>query len=230
MESYPTSDTYSGARAVLATKHAKEAVIADPFRQLLRLSIVVPDSIDTDFVGTHTGEVRRSKDLVEAARLKARRGMEAMGLRYGLASEGEFSPDPEHGGRGRSHEVLLFIDDEREVELVEEIELDASNYAVWVSDSLSSIEGELQHVGFPEQALTVKPRQGDLRTLVFKGIRHRRVLDLAIQYCCEFSEDGKAVVETDMRAHQNPARMATLAKLAERLATRLAAGQKIPES
>ena len=56
---------------------------------------------------------------------------------------------------------------------------------------------------------------------VAKGVREPGALTEAIAEAAGLSEDGKALVGTDMRAHMNPTRMATLGRLAEQLAERL---------
>jgi hypothetical protein len=56
---------------------------------------------------------------------------------------------------------------------------------------------------------------------VAKGIREPKALQVAIATAAGLSADGKALVETDMRAHMNPTRMAALGRLAEQLAGRL---------
>jgi hypothetical protein len=98
-----------------------------------------------------------------------------------------------------------------------------SNFRQWVVGSFAEIAPDLGAVGLPEYRLTVRPSQGDLTDLVFKGIGHRRVLEMAIEMATSYSTDACAVVEVDMRAHQNPARMKIISQLAERLAQRVAA-------
>jgi hypothetical protein len=52
-------------------------------------------------------------------------------------------------------------------------------------------------------------------------VSSRDDLDAAIDAYAALSADGKALVQTDMRAHMNPTRMEAIAVLAGRLAERL---------
>ncbi|HMA46735.1 MAG TPA: DUF6671 family protein, partial [Frankiaceae bacterium] len=56
---------------------------------------------------------------------------------------------------------------------------------------------------------------------VEKGIRDRGALARAVGRAVHSSAGGQAVVETDLRAHQNPTRMEVIAEVARRLARRL---------
>jgi len=210
---------YAGSRVALATMHGKENAVAQPFRTHLQMQVVVPEFLDTDCFGSLTGEINRVGSLVETARRKALQGMEATGLPIGMASEGEFLCT-DRGVVG--HEVLVFIDKNRGLELVEEQHAVPTNYRVWTITSFSELDADLQAVGFPAHRLTVRPNTGELRGLIFKGVSNRRVLEMAIETARAHSEDGRARVETDMRAHQNPTRMKGISSLADRLAVRIA--------
>ena len=50
---------YCGRVAVLTTKHGKERAVGRPLRAALGLIVAVPEEIDTDLLGTFTGEVER---------------------------------------------------------------------------------------------------------------------------------------------------------------------------
>ncbi|MBI1290879.1 hypothetical protein GC173_06490 [bacterium] len=221
MNSHTLSDLYAGSRAVLATMHGKESVICQPFRSHLRLHVVVPEYMNTDRFGTFTAEVPRGGDLIETARRKALEGMATTGLTIGLASEGECVA--RSGGGYEGHEVLLFIDADRKVELMEERRGAPTSYGSWVLTAADLATADFDAAGFPSHRLTVRPNRGDLSALVFKGIGNERLLEMAVEMACENSDDGRAFVESDMRAHRNPTRMRVISELAERLALRIAA-------
>jgi len=83
-----TSNFYHGRRAVLATMHGKEAVISPAFRKRLGLRVETPKGLDTDALGTFTGEIARIGTIRETSIAKARLGMTTMGISIGIASEG----------------------------------------------------------------------------------------------------------------------------------------------
>ncbi|MBU3646369.1 MAG: hypothetical protein FGM49_06150, partial [Candidatus Nanopelagicaceae bacterium] len=74
---------YRGTTAAIATKHLKEQIIAPIFVEL-GVSLEVA-AVDTDLLGTFTGEIEREGTPKEVAIRKARLGMAATGLAYGLA-------------------------------------------------------------------------------------------------------------------------------------------------
>ena len=203
---------YRGHIAALATQHGKERAIAAPLAATTGIAVTVPDGIDTDALGTFTGEVPRRSSMREAARRKARLGMEATGLPRGIASEGSFGPHPFMPFLAMGRELLVFIDDTRGIEVVEEAVSEATNFACLDLAPGADLAGFLARVGFPHHALVLRDGQE-----ITKGIAAPAELDRLLA-CCS----STARLETDMRAHLNPTRMAEIGKLATALATRLA--------
>ncbi|MFN2288745.1 MAG: DUF6671 family protein, partial [Chromatocurvus sp.] len=104
---------YTGRRIALATMHRKEVVIAPPMKRVLGAELVVPAGLDTDALGTFSGEIPRQGTMGDVAVAKARMGMVAAGLGIGLASEGSFGPHPEIPVVAVGRELLVLVDDER---------------------------------------------------------------------------------------------------------------------
>lgn len=203
---------YDGRRAALATRHGKEQVIAPAFAAVTGLAVTVPAGIDTDALGTFTGETPRAGSMLQAARAKARLGMAASGLPIGLASEGSFGPHPVLPFLAMGRELLIVIDDERGIEVVEEAASERTNFAALEIAPGADVEGFLARAGFPGHALVLR---SDERLV--KGIATRDELGGLLSRCT-----GPLRLETDMRAHVNPTRMAGIGRLALRLAQRLA--------
>ena len=55
----------AGRAIALASRHGKERAIAPVLKERLDLSIIVPEHLDTDALGTFTGEVDRPGDMTE---------------------------------------------------------------------------------------------------------------------------------------------------------------------
>ena len=204
--------TYQGLTAALATQHGKERAIAPAFAAMTGLAITVPADIDTDALGTFTGETPRPASMRDTARRKARIGMKASGQAIGIASEGSFGPHPFVPLLPAGVEMIVFIDDVRGIEVVEEAICETTNFAALDVARGADVDGFLARVGFPEHAVVL--RNG---ARITKGIDTRQRLEELLTDC----GDG-ARIETDMRAHVNPTRMAEIGKLAERLARRMA--------
>ena len=213
---------YQGRQVVLATKHQKEQVLGPPLQSAVGLSLCLPDNLDTDLLGTFTGEVERVGSPRETAIQKARWGMAVMDMSLGLASEGSFGPDPQILFVPTSHELLAFVDDERGITVIEQIIDPETNYDHVAAHDLTTLEKFLTRVQFPSHGLIVRPNSGLQPGLLFKGITDTASLQDAVKTCSSSSEDGLAHVETDMRAHMNPTRRKVLKKVAQMLGQRLA--------
>jgi hypothetical protein len=214
---------YQGRLAALATKHEKEHVIAPPLRELVGMEVCVPPGLDTDSLGTFTGEVERTGTPREVALRKARMGMIAAGLPLGLANEGSFGPHPVFPFIASDHELLLFVDAEMGIQVIEQLRSEQTNFASCAARSLNDLESFLPRARFPSHGLIVRPNSGLKPGLLFKGITTLPALEEAITKCAKASKDKQAHVETDMRAHMNPSRALVIAQLAQRLGHRLAA-------
>lgn len=203
---------YRGRRIVLATRHGKEKAIAPAFADALKVELAVPADLDTDRLGTFTGDVQRAGTMREAALAKARMGMEASGLSVAIASEGSFGPHPAIPFLAAGHELLVFVDEERGLQIFEEHISERTNFqALEMTRGEADIGAFLARVGFPDHALVVRSGQQ-----LVKGVRSPAHLGQLLK------AGGPVRIETDMRAHMNPTRMAEIARVAERLARRIA--------
>ncbi|WP_053959376.1 DUF6671 family protein [Sulfobacillus thermosulfidooxidans] len=214
---------YRGQKVALATKHEKEQVVGPPLRETVGLEVCVPPYLDTDVLGTFSGEIPRNGTPQEVVIRKARMGMAALDLPLGLASEGSFGPHPQLLFVPGHHELLAFVDDQLGIEITEQIISTETNYAHIEARSLDDVGDFLKRAQFPSHGLIVRPNSGFSSGLLFKGIINSDDLKKAIEQCAAVSEDHLAHVETDMRAHMNPSRQRVLYELAMKLGHRLAA-------
>eukprot|EP00873_Tetraselmis_striata_P031486 jgi/Tetstr1/451750/TSEL_038786.t1 len=204
--------------------HGKEEAIAPVLRDRLGLIVSSAPDIDTDALGTFTGEIPRAGTIREAAIAKARLGMKATGLPIGLASEGSYGPHSQIPFVPGGVELMVLVDDMRGIVVSEHLIEDAPVFGhgyVVAGDDVTPI---LDRLGFPAHALIVKPAESEGGAgNIHKGLRDRTALELAVMSAKAQSDDGRALIQTDMRAHMNPTRMATLGRLASALAERLSA-------
>ncbi|SBO44267.1 DUF6671 family protein [Cyanobium sp. NIES-981] len=219
---------YAGRRVCLTTLHGKEKVLARPFFHGLGAQLQVC-GCDTDQLGTFSGEIERADDPITTCRRKAELGLAATGLPLGLASEGSFGPHPVVPLLPVGQEVLVFLDRERQLTLVEQrLELRTTFASRVVAPS--DLQGPevlrwLHQVQFPSHALIARPhapgQPGNPSGLCIKAIRTEPALEAAIARCAALSADGRVRLETDMRAHCNPTRMASIRSLGFQLVRRL---------
>jgi hypothetical protein len=210
---------YKDRIVALLTQHGKERVIAPVLEAALGCEVVRVTGYDTDRLGTFTREIPRAGTQLEAARKKARIGMELSGMRLGVASEGAFGPDPMVGLMPWDLELIVFIDDEIGLELVGTAQGQAVFGHRLVAD-WGSAESFARQSGFPEHFLVIRPEsENDPR--IRKGISSWEELEEVFGWALEQSGNGMVCLETDVRAHANPTRMRMIAQAAEDLAQKL---------
>lgn len=201
---------YRGSTAAIATKHHKEQILAPIFAGL-GVSLQLAE-VDTDLLGTFTGEVEREGTPKEVAIRKARLGMQATGLPYGLASEGSIGPDPIVPFLSSDIECLAWVDDRLGLEIVEfyrsmEIKAVSTTLA-----QLGDLDEFLSKADFPNHGLIVRSKEQ-----IFKGITDCGQLKDIINQL-----SGDVIIENDLRAHFSPSRQNNIAAVAKQLAGRLA--------
>jgi hypothetical protein len=150
---------YAGRSAAIATMHGKDRALRLPLRLGLGLEVVAAN-VDTDALGTFSGEVPRDGSPLEVARRKARLGLDAARLPLGLATEGSFGPHPHVAWVPLHHELLLFVDLERGLEVVEALADTDTNHAQVELAHPRELEGFLATARFPSHALIVYPAGG----------------------------------------------------------------------
>jgi hypothetical protein len=199
----------------LLTLHGKGPCMA-PIARELGCELVVVDDFDTDSLGTFTGEVGRAGTQLQAAQRKAELAAQRAGCRYGLGSEGSFGPDPYLGLSAWGTEVVAWHD-AQEARFVHAVAQGPD--VVYAQAEVRSLDEALDFARrhqFPSHGLVIgRPGEAvfskDVADLT--AFEHRVRAGLA---------QGSVWLETDMRAHRNPTRMAMIARAADALAARLA--------
>jgi hypothetical protein len=212
-------DAYVGQRVALLTQHGKEKVLAPALELALGCRVELVTGYDTDQLGTFSRDIPRTGTQLEAARQKARIGMQISGLPLGLASEGSFSPDPFAGMFPWNVELLIFIDDILAIEVVGVAQGNAKS-AHLLTASWAEAESFAHQTGFPEHQLVLRPdSEADPR--IRKGIASWATLEAAFAWAREQSVSERAFLETDVRAHANPTRMKNIGLAAADLVKKL---------
>lgn len=211
---------YAGRRATLATRHDKLVLVAPAFRSLVGLEVVAVD-VDTDQLGTFSGERERHGTQRETAIAKARLGMHPAGTSLGLATEGSFGPLDGNPFANACLEFVVLVDDERGI-VIGEAEVDYDVPSIRIDVRNGEVDAiPLAAAGFPEHGLIVRPAEGYVS--LTKGIHDMESLGVALVRAAAASPSGTVRVESDLRAHHSPSRRVVIARAAERLARRVAA-------
>lgn len=216
-----------GLPVLIATMHGKEAVLG-PQLAGLGFQVLLPLDYDTDLLGTFSGDVRRPGTAIEAALEKARRACIATGVPRAISSEGSYRPCQKQFPGARNAEILAFVDLENGQEVVEVMTDLPTTFVkgrVPADFSAPEVQALLSAMGWPNARAMVVPEDPGhgvvMPEWVFKGLADAPSLIEAMRVCAAHSTDGRVHLESDLRAHMNPSRMASVARVGERLAQRL---------
>lgn len=210
---------YAGRVAVLSTKHHKLPLIGPPLERSVGLRVDTV-GVDTDVLGTFTGDIPRLGPALDTAIAKARLGMGAAGQALGIASEGSIGPDPALPFVIADRELVVLVDDDAGIVVWEShTSWDIVTATTTVGPG-EKLEQFLTRAGFPAHQLIVRPNSGGTGP-IHKGILSLETLTTAVIECAAVATDGLARVETDLRAHACPSRRTIIVGAAERLASRL---------
>ncbi len=210
---------YAGQRIALLTQHGKEAILAPVLDAALGCRVTRVEGFDTDTLGSFTRDIPRAGSQIEAARAKARIGMEISGLPLGLASEGAFGADPFLGTLPWNSELLLFVDDLRGIEVTGWAQ-QATRFAHTLTGNWQATRRFAAAAGFPEHHLVVRPAQQD-DARIEKGIADWATLAAAFSRAQAAADNGLVFLEHDARAHAHPTRREAIRLAAENLRDKL---------
>lgn len=214
------SHPYFGQCAILTSKHEKVALIRPQFLEAINLEVrELP--LDTDLLGTFSGEIERTASPLETAIKKARLGMQASGIPLGLASEGSIGADPAMPLLTSDFELVVLVDDERDLiisETFRSFDIFAGRREFRSGDDISEF---LSLVDFPNHHLIVLT-EGAKGLTYIKGISNLTKLKDSIEELLAVSPTGSVVIESDFRANHSPSRQENIRQAATKLAARIA--------
>jgi len=209
---------FAGRKLVIATKHQKEKVIAPFFEKAFDVNCFVPDNFDTDLLGTFTGDIERKDDPITTLRNKCLQAMELSNSDLGIASEGSFGSHPAIPYVRADDELLIFIDQQNDLEIIErELSTDTNFNGSEVRTEKELIDFATE-AKFPSHALIIQKASDDTSGMI-KGVTDWNLLRETFQTF--YKKFGQAYVLTDMRALYNPTRMQVIKKAAEKLVKKI---------
>ena len=209
---------FEGRYLVIATKHNKEKVIAPILERELGVKCFVPVNLDTDALGTFTGEVERKDDPITTARKKCLLAMELENCDMAIASEGSFGLHPSIFFAYADDEFLLFIDKKNNLEIiVRELSLE-TNFNGSVITNKKELDEFAEKIKFPSHGLIIRKADTDFSEIE-KGITNKNKLIETYNHFAKLY--GSVYVETDMRAMYNPTRMTVIETATVKLANKI---------
>ncbi len=211
-------DFYREIKVVIATKHKKEEVIAPILEKELGVICVTPIGLDTDKLGTFSGEVEREDDPISTLRKKCMMAIEVSGIGVAVANEGSFGGHPTVFFAQADDELVMLIDKENGIEIIErELSLDTNFNGAEINSKHELIDFA-NRIGFPSHGIILKKAKDNYSDIIKEN---SSIDELIENYNFIKNADNLAYAETDMRAMYNPTRMKVIAKATERLVIKI---------
>ncbi len=209
---------FEGRTLIIASMHRKEEVLKPILEQGLVITAQVAEGLNTDLLGTFSGEVARQADPLTTARKKCELALDLSGCDLALASEGSFGPHPAAFFLPANEEWLLLMDRKNNLEIhARHLSLE-TNFSGQEFYSIEELEAFASKVGFPSHGLILRKSKEELDGML-KGITDPSQLRMAALQLLE--TQGSAYIETDMRAMFNPSRMKVIQETAQLLLQKL---------
>lgn len=208
---------FEGRTAYLVSMHGKEQVIAPVLENDLGLKIKVLSDVNTDELGTFSGEIERPDSQLNTLKLKAQKAFENPVVELVIASEGAFGPHPSAFFITANCEMVYLYDKQNNLECVGEYVSTETNYAKSDFQSVVEAVSVAEKAGFPSHAMIVSYMDNEQKQFI-KGITE---IDELKKACEKALQNQEAIIETDMRAHLNPTRMLAIKQATIRLADKL---------
>ncbi len=211
---------YQHQQFVIATKHYKSIALAPVFSKRLAAKMI-EFHVDTDQLGTFSGELERTLTPLQAARQKCLWALEKTDTDLAIGSEGSFGPHPDMPYINANHEILYLMDRKNNIELhVSSISTDIHYFSEIVS-SLDELYQFAEQTRFPTFGLMMCPYPKQPSQKFFKGITSFAKLKSHFEQAMALSPTQQVWVESELRAHLNPKRMKHIEQLAHQLVDRL---------
>ena len=209
---------FAHRQLIIATMHGKESVIAPVLESALAVRCMTSSLFETDRFGAFSGEINRSMDALETARMKCYAAMDMTGCDLAVANEGSFGPHPIYFFAQADDEILMFIDRKNGIEIWARELSTSTNFNGKAISEWEELETFAETSGFPEHGLILRESSQGFGNMK-KGIRDKKQLrdcffDLMARH-------GQAYVETDMRAMHNPTRMKVIETATHKLVNKI---------
>ena len=195
---------WENRRGCIVSMHKKQEVIAPLLSSELGIICTPLEAVDTDALGTFSGEVERKGTPLEALRAKCQLAIDCGWDDIVIASEGSFGPHPQMYFAYADDEWVMLKDVKHNLEILGRHVSSHTNFNAKEVYSWQELMAFAEQVKFPSHALILRPAIHQWRGMK-KGIVDG--LDLQATYEAIQDKDGKVYAETDMRAHFNPSRM-----------------------
>jgi hypothetical protein len=198
---------FQNRKIAIATMHGKEKVISPLLEQYFNASCYTVEGLNTDVLGTFTGEIERVDSPINTLRKKCLMALEKSNHEIVIGSEGSFGAHPIIGFARANEELVMLIDIKNNIEIVgSSLSLQTNFNGVNVVSLAEAIEFSKLSL-FPSHALIIRNKERGSE-LIYKGIT--QMIDFKERVTDALHRYRSIWIETDMRAHLNPSRLAVI--------------------
>ncbi|NDA60731.1 MAG: hypothetical protein EBX50_01690 [Chitinophagia bacterium] len=213
---YP--DYFRGKHLHIVSQHRKQESFEPALSGRLGFECETVTEVDTDLLGTFSGEVERTLAPLECAREKCRQALSYCSDGYLLASEGSFGAHPTLGWVATGEEWVVFYDIKEQFEVVvRNATLDTCFFGEHITSEQQCLQF-LQKVGFPKQGIILKYTREHPQHILKNLHTEQEVVDKVAEW---LASGAVPYIETDMRAMYNPTRQRHLIQMGHLLADTL---------
>lgn len=209
---------YKGGKVYLPTLHKKGDLLNSAFNDRLQMN-VFELSVDTDSVGTFSGEIKRSRTVHETLLKKIALAREISDGDFYVASEGSIGSDPIIPFFNSDIEELLFFDVKNNLLISERIRSFDIVIATAIYNKDFKLNSFLERADFPNHKLIIRS-QTDPIGVIGKGIGSVETLHALLKQAVQDGLDD-LVIESDFRAHCSPSRAKNIRECAQKLVERI---------
>jgi hypothetical protein len=199
---------------LIVTNHHKELVIAPILEEMLGLKCVYSQIFDTDSLGTFTGEIERIKNPVNTVKDKCMLGIQLPDVDFIVANEGSFGPHPLIPFIKADEEFIAFYDKKENDFVVEKMLFYETNFSTETITEIDQLDTALTKLNFPTHGIIIKAEREIIKDIKDLALIRNKIKELLNIY-------GQCIIDTDMRAMNNPTRMRCISQLTLKLANTL---------
>ena len=205
---------FKNKTCLIVTKHQKEQVIAPVLKKILELNCINNPIIDTDSLGTFTGEIERLKNPLETVKDKCLLGARQPNIDFVVANEGSFGSHPLIPFVKVDEEYICIYDMKEQDFIVEKMIFFETNFSTELVTDLDQLDAVLLKLNFPSHGIILRAKDQFIKNIKDPILIKKNVKALLDKY-------GQCNIDSDMRAMNNPTRMACISQLTLKLTNTL---------
>ncbi len=200
------TDYFKNRKLVIATMHQKENVIKPILEKELNVHCFLLKNFNTDKFGTFTKEIKRTWNMLEAARLKINHAMDISWYDLWVSSEWSFWLHSSMPFINSNFELTLLIDRKNNLEIRWHHLSPNTNINGKYVKNINDAVKTAKKWGFPKHWIIVRLKENS-KFFIYKNIHTEFDLKKAVNKILSLPFTKRVYIETDMRAHKNPTRM-----------------------